>query len=323
MIRTARAVLSSGLALFILLPPLAASGAAKQAAPDSRKPDIPELKIETYTLPNGLTVILHEDHKTPVVSVNFLYKVGSKDEKSGRTGFAHLFEHMMFQGSKNHDTDYFLPLEKLGAELNGETSEDETVYYETVPSNALELALWLEADRMGFLPPAMTQQKLDNQRDVVKNSAGNRSTMYPTVRPKSSCSRPSIRPSIPTITVSSARWPICRRPGSTTWRRFSGLTTSRTTPSFASRATFSLHKRRSGSRSISVLSHEAPRSSRPRGASRLCRPRSDMNTTDAVSLPRAQLIWPTVFAGHPDEPRSTCWPRSWVSFPRKIACSEP
>ena len=127
------------------------------------------LKVEKYTLPNGLTVILHEDHKTPVVAVNVLYKVGSKDEKPGRTGFAHLFEHMMFQGSKNHDTDYFLPLEKLGAELNGTTDEDQTVYYETVPSNALELALWLEADRMGFLLPAMTQQKLDNQRDVVKN----------------------------------------------------------------------------------------------------------------------------------------------------------
>ena len=138
-------------------------------ASTSRKPQIPELKIETYTLPNGLTVILHEDHKTPVVSVNVLYKVGSKDEKPGRTGFAHLFEHMMFQGSKNHDTDYFLPLEKLGAELNGSTAEDQTVYYETVPSNALELALWLEADRMGFLLPSMTQQKLDNQRDVVKN----------------------------------------------------------------------------------------------------------------------------------------------------------
>ncbi len=143
--------------------------ADEPASDKSRMPHIPELKIEQYTLENGLTVILHEDHKTPVVSVNVLYKVGSKDEKPGRTGFAHLFEHMMFQGSKNHNTDFFVPLEKLGAQLNGSTSEDETVYYETVPSNALELALWLEADRMGFLLPAMSQQKLDNQRDVVKN----------------------------------------------------------------------------------------------------------------------------------------------------------
>jgi zinc protease len=124
------------------------SGASEPTRADSRKPQIPELKIETYKLPNGLTVILHEDRKTTLVAVNVLYKVGSKDEKPGRTGFAHLFEHMMFQGSKNHDTDYFLPLEKLGAQLNGETDQDQTDYYETVPSNALELALWLEADRM-------------------------------------------------------------------------------------------------------------------------------------------------------------------------------
>ena len=94
---------------------IAMSAAAEPTLVDSRKPEIPRLAVETYTIPNGLTVILHEDHKTPVVSVNVLYKVGSKDEKPGRTGFAHLFEHMMFQGSKNHDTDYFLPLEKLGA----------------------------------------------------------------------------------------------------------------------------------------------------------------------------------------------------------------
>ncbi len=127
------------------------------------------LQVEQFSLPNGLKVVLHEDHKTPVVAVNVWYRVGSKDEKPGRTGFAHLFEHMMFQGSKHHDSDYFIPLEKLGADLNGTTGEDDTIYYETVPSNALELALWLEADRMGFLLPSMTQQRLDNQRDVVKN----------------------------------------------------------------------------------------------------------------------------------------------------------
>ncbi len=142
---------------------------AEPAADEPRKPKVPMLKIEQFSLPNGLRVVLHEDHKTPVVGVNLWYRVGSKDEKPGRTGFAHLFEHMMFQGSKHHDSDYFIPLEKLGADLNGTTGEDDTIYYETVPSNALELALWLEADRMGFLLPSMTQQRLDNQRDVVKN----------------------------------------------------------------------------------------------------------------------------------------------------------
>ena len=160
-----------------------------QRADEPRKPRMPELKVEKYTLANGLTVILHEDHKTPVVTVNVWYKVGSKDEQPGRTGFAHLFEHMMFLGSKNHDEDFNHPLEKLGADNNATTDTDRTDYYETVPKHALELALWLEADRMGFLLPAMTQQKLDNERDVVKNSAASRSTMCLMVRPR----RPSWR----------------------------------------------------------------------------------------------------------------------------------
>jgi zinc protease len=131
--------------------------------------DLPPINHEKYELPNGLDVILHVDKTIPTVTVNIWYHVGSKNEEKGRTGFAHLFEHMMFQGSKHHDTDYFAPLEKVGGEVNGSTSEDRTNYYETVPSNYLELALWLEADRMGYLLPAMTQERLDNQRDVVKN----------------------------------------------------------------------------------------------------------------------------------------------------------
>jgi len=130
---------------------------------------LPKIQFEKYELPNGLDVILHEDHSIPMVAVNIWYHVGSKNEKRGRTGFAHLFEHMMFQGSQHHDAEYFAPLEKIGADINGSTSNDRTNYFEHVPSNYLELALWLESDRMGFLLPAMTQQKLDNQRDVVKN----------------------------------------------------------------------------------------------------------------------------------------------------------
>ena len=132
-------------------------------------PQIPELKFEKYTLANGLNVILHEDHATPIVGVNVWYHVGSKDERPGRTGFAHLFEHMMFQGSKHYDKVYFGPIQSVGGRLNGSTAMDRTNYWETVPSNYLELALWMESDRMGFLLPAMTQAKLDNQRDVVKN----------------------------------------------------------------------------------------------------------------------------------------------------------
>ena len=127
------------------------------------------LALEKYTLSNGLDVILHEDHSIPMVSVNIWYHVGSKNEKRGRTGFAHLFEHMMFEGSQHHDTEYFEVLEKVGGNVNGSTNEDRTNYYEDIPSNYLETALWLESDRMGFLLPTMTQEKLDNQRDVVKN----------------------------------------------------------------------------------------------------------------------------------------------------------
>lgn len=130
---------------------------------------IPQIKFEKYTLENGLDVILHEDHSTPIVGVNVWYHVGSKNERPGRTGFAHLFEHMMFQGSKHYDKDYFGPLQKAGGRLNGSTSQDRTNYWETVPSNYLELALWMESDRMGFLLPAMTEDKFTNQRSVVKN----------------------------------------------------------------------------------------------------------------------------------------------------------
>ncbi|HEX8290025.1 MAG TPA: pitrilysin family protein [Pyrinomonadaceae bacterium] len=130
---------------------------------------LPPIKYTEYKLKNGLRVIMHEDHSTPIVAVNVWYHVGSKNEETGRTGFAHLFEHMMFQGSKNYNADYFTPLQEAGANLNGTTNSDRTNYYEIVPSNFLELALFMEADRMGGLLDAMTQDKLDNQRDVVKN----------------------------------------------------------------------------------------------------------------------------------------------------------
>ena len=129
---------------------------------------LPEIQFQKFVLPNGLQLILHEDHATPLVAVNIWYHVGSKNERRGRTGFAHLFEHMMFQGSE-HVPDFFKPLEQIGAALNGSTAEDRTNYWETVPRNYLELALWMESDRMGFLLPGLDQKKLDNQRDVVKN----------------------------------------------------------------------------------------------------------------------------------------------------------
>ena len=121
------------------------------------------------TLPNGLDVIVHEDHRVPIVAVNLWYHVGSKNERSGRTGFAHLFEHLMFEGSEHYNGGYFLPLQQAGALLNGSTNSDRTNYWEVVPTSALELALWMESDRMGYLLPALTPERFETQRGVVLN----------------------------------------------------------------------------------------------------------------------------------------------------------
>jgi zinc protease len=141
--------------------------AAQAAAPLK----VPNLKYERYTLPNGLEVILREDHRLPLVAVDLWYHVGPVNEKAGRTGFAHLFEHMMFEGSEHvGEKAHFKYLEGAGAtDINGTTSYDRTNYFETVPSNELDLALWLESDRMGFLLETLDRQKLTNQRDVVRN----------------------------------------------------------------------------------------------------------------------------------------------------------
>jgi zinc protease len=122
-----------------------------------------------HTLENGLRVIVHEDRRLPMVAVNLWYHVGSKNEHPGRTGFAHLFEHLMFEGSQHYDKGYFHPLQEAGAALNGSTNPDRTNYWEVVPTNALDLALWMESDRMGYLLPALTTQKFETQREVVLN----------------------------------------------------------------------------------------------------------------------------------------------------------
>jgi zinc protease len=127
------------------------------------------IPFSRHTLDSGLEVLVHEDRNCPIVAVNVWYHVGSKNEQPGRTGFAHLFEHLMFEGSQHHDKGYFQPLQEAGGSLNGSTNADRTNYWEVVPSNALEIALWMESDRMGFLLPALTDAKFQNQRDVVLN----------------------------------------------------------------------------------------------------------------------------------------------------------
>src|SRR4029079_4889944 len=135
------------------------------------KSDIPKIDFEKYTLPNGLDVILSEDHRLPMVAVNLWYHVGPANEEVGRTGFAHLFEHMMFQASKHVPPDtYFKTVEGAGgSNINGTTDFDRTNYFETMPSNQLELALWLESDRMGYLLDVVDQASFANQQDVVRN----------------------------------------------------------------------------------------------------------------------------------------------------------
>ncbi len=175
-----RSFMASLLALPVLLaavPALAADPAAPsvaalpiKAAPVADLVKAVDIPYERFTLPNGLTVLVHTDRKAPVVAVSVWYKVGSKNEPRGKTGFAHLFEHLMFNGSENAPDDFFGPLKEVGTtDANGTTWFDRTNYYETVPTGALDRALMLESDRMGHLLGAVTQEKLDNQRGVVQN----------------------------------------------------------------------------------------------------------------------------------------------------------
>src|SRR5689334_15771224 len=152
--------------------PIALALVASAAAPASAQPKPRNLDVAytQFDLPNGMHVILHEDHTVPLVTVNVWYHVGSAREKTGRTGFAHLFEHLMFMGSKHAPYgDFDRLLEAAGGNNNASTAEDRTNYYIDVPSNALDLALFLESDRMGYLLDAMSPRTVDAQRDVVKN----------------------------------------------------------------------------------------------------------------------------------------------------------
>ncbi|MDR3638132.1 MAG: pitrilysin family protein [Isosphaeraceae bacterium] len=275
--------------------------AGASARADERQPQIPDLKVETYTLPNGLEVILHQDHKTPIVAVNLWYKVGSKNEKTGRTGFAHLFEHLMFQGSKNHDTEYFGPLEQVGAQINGSTTEDRTNYFETVPSNALERALWLESDRMGYLLPALTQEKLDNQRDVVKNER-----------------RQSVD-NVPYGQSEEKLLELLYPPGHPYHHSVIGSMADLSAASLQDVSAFFRTYYSPNNASLCIAGDFDPAETKrlvakyfgsfPRGPEVAKLPpqvptlpeSKHFTMTDAVSLPRAQLVWPTVPNGHPDE----------------------
>src|SRR5215475_11539167 len=168
---TMRVFAATAFLLFAFTPTLQAQAPVSAQGSKPAPLQIPELKFEKYKLANGLEVILSEDHRLPLVAVNLWYHVGPANETAGRTGFAHLFEHMMFEGSKHvAGSAHAHYLEAAGAtDFNGTTDFDRTNYYETLPSNQLELALWLESDRMGYLPDKLDQANLSNQQDVVRN----------------------------------------------------------------------------------------------------------------------------------------------------------
>jgi zinc protease len=275
--------------------------AAAPAHAADRQPQIPELNVEKYTLPNGLDVLLLEDHTTPVVAVNIWYKVGSKDEKRGHTGLAHLFEHLMFEGSEHHDRDYRAPLERLGAQINGFTSVDRTNYLETLPSNGLELALWLESDRMGFLLPALTQHKLDNVRDVVKNERRQRledvpymqstENMLEALSPADQADQHSIAGSMADLSAASLA-------------DVSGFFLAYYTPNNASLAIAGDFRPQEAKRLVEKYFGPIPVGPKVRKLkpNRLMANMSKHATkTEQVSVARTQLIWPTVERGHPDE----------------------
>ncbi|WP_163710161.1 M16 family metallopeptidase [Mangrovibacterium lignilyticum] len=158
---------NQGLAILCLIVLFVLSQGIKAQSNVESEIDIP---FQKYVLENGLTLIVHEDHKAPIVAVNIWYHVGAKNEKEGKTGFAHLFEHLMFNGSENYNDDYFKPFEEVGAtDMNGTTNSDRTNYFENVPVSALDMALWMESDRMGHLVAAIDTAKLNEQRGVVQN----------------------------------------------------------------------------------------------------------------------------------------------------------
>jgi zinc protease len=279
-----------------------AMGATVMGDDPERTPQIPELPVEKYTLPNGLEVVLHEDHTTPIVGVNFWYKVGSKNEKRGRTGFAHLFEHLMFQGSKNHDSEYFGPIEKVGAQINGSTNNDRTNYFETLPADALELALWLESDRMGFLLPALTQAKLDNQRDVVKNERRQRvdnqpygqsfekldETLYPPGHPYHHSVIGSMADlSAASLEDVSAFFRTYYAPNNASLVIAGDIDVPKTK---------ALVEKYFGpiprGPAVAAIKPDTPVLKEPK----------HVTMTDRVTLPLARLVWPTVSRGHADEP---------------------
>jgi zinc protease len=269
------------------------------SAPSQEGALIPYTK---HVLANGLEVVLHEDHAEPVVAVFLYYHVGSSREVPGKSGFAHLFEHMLFQGSEHvADDGHFKRIQEAGGTLNGTTNQDRTNYFETLPSNQLELALWLESDRMGFLLPAMTQEKLDNQRDVVKNerrqSYENRpygmvqETLLAALFPEG---HPYSWPTIGSMADLSA---ASLEDVTDFFRRYYG----------PNNATLAIGGDIDPARTLALVERyfgtipAGPVVERPVRQPASLEESRRVVIEDRVTIPQLTLAWPTVEAGHPDE----------------------
>ncbi len=259
------------------------------------------ISFEKFTLSNGLDVILHKDDSLPLVAVNIWYHVGSKDEELGKTGYAHLFEHLMFEGSKHHNSSHFDPILQVGGTLNGSTTPDRTNYWENLPSNHLELALWLEADRMGFLLDALDQERLDIQRDVVKNE-----------RRQSYENRPY---GVASIRLQEAMYPL---PHPYHWPTIGfhedlDVATLDDARSFFQRfytpnnASLTIAGDIQPEETVKMVERyfgdlpSGPAIPRARRADSSLQGHANLTLHDRVLLPRLYLMWPTVPRFHPDE----------------------
>lgn len=260
------------------------------------------LDLTSYRLDNGLRVLLHQDHSVPIVAVNVWYHVGSKDESASRTGLAHLFEHLMFEGSANYDAEYFKPLQEAGGTVNGSTSQDRTNYYEVVPSNFLELALWMEADRMGHLLGALTQRKLDNQRSVVENERLQRVENQPyglVAEELAKALYPSDHPySWPVIGFMEHLEATDLEDVRSFFRRYYHPGNA----SIALSGSFDEHQARAW---LDKYFGPIARGSDAEKYQQLAPPllaSKRLDLEDAVALPRLDMVWPTGPRFHPDEP---------------------
>jgi zinc protease len=291
-----------GLACALALTQLVAVCAGEPVPIETKRPWLPDIEVERYKLPNGLTVTLHEDHTTPRVAVSVVYNVGSKDDPPGRTGFAHLFEHLMFEGSKHHDESHSWPIFQFMTKTNGaSTNKDRTVYHETVTKNALERTLWLEADRMGFLLPVVTEAKLEKVRKEVKNERW----------------ETDVEP--PLGEVEEVWTSVLYPPGHPYRHSIIGSFIDMSAAGVADVAPF-IHKYYSPSNAFLCLAGDFdPALARlwiekyfgPLPAGEIAAPRHlieptltkprRITLTDRVSHARVVLIWPTVPANHPDE----------------------